>query len=67
MAPTQFTQLITVYSVVLAYTMPLTMKRQEDTYRCIHEKVLAFAWERNLNINLLLYMMDFKIAHMNVI
>ena len=70
-APTQFTQLFTVHGVVLDYTMPLiyalTMKRQEDIYRYVYEKVLAFAQKRNLNINPSLCMVHFEISNMKVI
>ena len=75
MALIQFIQLPTVHGVVLGYTMSLIyalkMKKQEDayihTYIHIYMKVLTFAWKRNLNINLSLCMMDFKVANMNAI
>ena len=53
------------YTTWLIYA--LTMKRQEETYRYIYEKVPEFAQERNLDINLSLCVVDFKIANMNVI
>lgn len=62
----QFTQLFTVHNVVLSYTMALiyalAMKRWE-IHTQTHMKVLAFAQERNLKIDLSLHMMDLKIAH----
>lgn len=62
-----------MHNAVLGYTMPLiyvlTMKRQEVTQMrvCVREKVVAFAQERNLDINPSLCMMDFKISNMNAV
>lgn len=60
-----YTLWVLVYTRPLIYT--LTMKRLEDTWSYIQKKVLAFAWERNLYINSLLYMTDFQIANVNAI
>lgn len=69
-APTQFPQLFTVHSVALGYTMSLLYALTIKSYisvRYIYRKVLAFAGERNLDINPPLCMTDFKTANMNVI
>lgn len=69
MAPTEFTQLFTLHSVLLGYTMPLihalTIKGQEDTYRYTYEKVLLFAREEISTLTLHC-IMSFEIANINV-
>ncbi|KHJ40540.1 hypothetical protein D918_09430 [Trichuris suis] len=70
-SPTQLAQLFTVHGVVLGYPVPLvyalTMRKREQTYRYVYQRIIDYGEERNWNINPSLCMMDFELANMNAI